>query len=152
MADVSRALPHVPRAYRDATTPALGGGERVTADWAFCRWLAIEHGVAAIPSAPFFSAATRARNARAQARGEQRRALSGGDGGTGGVGAEDDDDGGVGAACLVRFAFCKTDETLDDAARRLGKMARALRAAAGEVGEPAAAVREEADAVAVESM
>ena len=62
----------------------------MTRDWAFCRWLAIEHGLVAIPTSPFFSAASRA------------KATTSG---------------------LVRFCFCKTDETLEAATEVLLKMA-----------------------------
>jgi N-succinyldiaminopimelate aminotransferase len=56
-------------------------------DTAFCRFLATEVGVAAIPSSAFY---------------EGRR----------------------GGRDLVRFCFCKRDETLDEAIRRLGKWRR----------------------------
>ena len=56
----------------------------MTRDWALCRWLAIEHGVCAIPCSPFYS--------------PENRGL---------------------AENFVRFAFCKTDETLDEAFRRI---------------------------------
>ena len=62
----------------------------MTHDWAFCRWLALEHGLVAIPTSPFFSAASRAK--------------------------------GLGNG-LVRFCFCKTDETLEAADKVLRKMA-----------------------------
>lgn len=62
----------------------------MTHDWAFCRWLALEHGLVAIPTSPFFSAASRAK--------------------------------GLGNG-LVRFCFCKTDDTLGAAAKVLLKMA-----------------------------
>lgn len=62
----------------------------MTHDWAFCRWLALEYGLVAIPTSPFFSAASRAK--------------------------------GLGNG-LVRFCFCKTDETLEAAADILAKMA-----------------------------
>ena len=44
--DVSNLLELMPDEYRDGS---------VAADWAFCRWLAAEHGVVAIPSSPFFT-------------------------------------------------------------------------------------------------
>ena len=44
--DVSNLLELMPDEYRDGS---------VAADWAFCRWLATEHGVVAIPSSPFFT-------------------------------------------------------------------------------------------------
>jgi len=50
MADTS-AL-RVPEEYMRHTTPAA---PQMTRDWALCRWLAIEGGVIAIPSSPFFS-------------------------------------------------------------------------------------------------
>jgi aspartate/methionine/tyrosine aminotransferase len=31
----------------------------MTRDWAFCRWLALEYGVIAIPTSPFFSSPDR---------------------------------------------------------------------------------------------
>ena len=116
MADVRAALPHVPPAYLNAPTPALPGG--TTPDWAFCRWLAVEHGVAAIPSAPFFSPARREAMAAA--------ARSGGDAAARELQEE---------PCLVRFAFCKTDATLDDAAARLAAMAATLRGAGDDAPE-----------------
>lgn len=77
----------VPEEYLKASTPAM---PVMTHDWAFCRWLAIEHGLIAIPTSPFFSAASRAK--------------------------------GLGSG-LVRFCFCKTDETIEAAAEVLLKMA-----------------------------
>ena len=56
----------------------------VPRDWALCRWMAIEGGVIAIPSSPFFSPANKEQGAN-----------------------------------YVRFAFCKGDDTLKEAARRL---------------------------------
>ena len=41
----------VPESYMTQGTPAL---LNMTKDWAFCRWLALEHGLIAIPTAPFF--------------------------------------------------------------------------------------------------
>ena len=72
----------VPQRYLEETSDAI---DTVTKDWAFCRWLAIEHGVLSIPVAPFFSAKRRA-------SGE--------------------------AGSYVRFAFCKTDETLEKVSLR----------------------------------
>lgn len=63
----------------------------MTHGWAFCRWLALEYGLIAIPTSAFFSPASRAKGL--------------GDG-------------------LVRFCFCKTDETIEAAAKILVKMAR----------------------------
>ena len=72
---------NVPQKYLDETSDAI---YPVTQDWAFARWLAMEHGVLSIPVAPFFS--------------PERR----GD-----------------AGAYVRFAFCKSDETISRAASRL---------------------------------
>ena len=47
--DVSSLLPLVPDRYRRPN------GDAVAADWAFCQWLAAEHGVVAIPASPFFT-------------------------------------------------------------------------------------------------
>ena len=74
--DVTNLLPLMPARY---LTPG------VARDWAFCQWLASEHGVVAIPASPFFT-------------GEFSRPL-------------------------VRFAFCKSDEVLEVAARRLKALA-----------------------------
>lgn len=81
----------VPQKYLDETSGAIS---TVTHDWAFCRWLAIEHGILSIPVAPFYSADRRA---------------------SGDCGS------------YVRFAFCKTDETLQKAAERLNKLGDVLR-------------------------
>lgn len=78
----------VPDEYLKGSTPAM---PVMTHDWAFCRWLAIEHGLVAIPTSPFFS--------------EESRAKGLGNG-------------------LVRFCFCKTDETIEAADQVLAKMAR----------------------------
>jgi len=43
----------VPPAYLAQSTPAC---PQMTRDWAFCRWMAEEAGVVAIPASPFFSA------------------------------------------------------------------------------------------------
>ncbi|CBN74154.1 Kynurenine/Oxoglutarate Transaminase [Ectocarpus siliculosus] len=77
----------VPEKYLKASTPAM---PVMTHDWAFCRWLAIEHGLVAIPTSPFFSEDSR------------KKGLGNG---------------------LVRFCFCKTDETIEAAAEVLMKMA-----------------------------
>lgn len=79
----------VPPEYLAASTPAM---PVMTHSWAFCRWLAIEYGLIAIPTSPFFSAASREK--------------------------------GFGNG-LVRFCFCKTEETLDAAAEALMRMAQA---------------------------
>jgi len=44
----------VPEAFLSESTPA--SGPVMTRDWAFCRWLAHEAGVIAIPASPFYSA------------------------------------------------------------------------------------------------
>eukprot|EP00287_Rhodomonas_sp_CCMP768_P010503 CAMPEP_0196721502 /NCGR_PEP_ID=MMETSP1091-20130531/4030_1 /TAXON_ID=302021 /ORGANISM="Rhodomonas sp., Strain CCMP768" /LENGTH=527 /DNA_ID=CAMNT_0042062977 /DNA_START=178 /DNA_END=1761 /DNA_ORIENTATION=- len=75
----------VPQKYLEESTPAM---PRMTRDWACCRWLAIEHGIIAIPCSPFFS--------------EQNRGM---------------------AKHYVRFAFCKTDDTLEEAARAFAAVA-----------------------------
>lgn len=72
----------VPEKYLNECTPAAPGG--VPRDWALCRWLALEGGVIAIPSSPFFS--------------DTNKALG---------------------SNFIRFAFCKSDETLIEAARRI---------------------------------
>ena len=56
-------------------------------DWAYCRYLAEQHGVMGIPASPFFS--------------------------------RSDYSAHYGLPSLARFAFCKRDETLHEAARRL---------------------------------
>lgn len=58
----------------------------MTRDWALCRYMAMEAGVLAIPSAPFFSPPNRHLGSR-----------------------------------FVRFAFCKSDDTLIEATERLKK-------------------------------
>jgi len=80
MADTSALT--VPDKYLNEKTPAAPDG--VPRDWALCRWMAIEGGVIAIPSSPFFSPANKEQGAN-----------------------------------YVRFAFCKGDDTLKEAARRL---------------------------------
>lgn len=80
----------MPDKYLRESTPAM---PEMTRDWALCRWLAIEHGVCAIPCSPFYS--------------PENRGL---------------------AENFVRFAFCKTDETLREARAALAKLPR---------GEPA---------------
>lgn len=49
-------MSQVPDKYLKASTPAM---PVMTHDWAFCRWMAIEHGLVAIPTSPFFSEASR---------------------------------------------------------------------------------------------
>jgi len=48
----------VPAKYRDEVSLAMWP---VSHDWAFCKWLALDHGVLAIPVAPFFSKESRSR-------------------------------------------------------------------------------------------
>lgn len=94
----------MPEKYLKASTPAM---PVMTHDWAFCRWLAIEHGLVAIPTSPFFSEASRAK--------------------------------GLGNG-LVRFCFCKTDDTIEAADEVLAKMAREQRELDGSTAvEPVAA-------------
>jgi kynurenine--oxoglutarate transaminase/cysteine-S-conjugate beta-lyase/glutamine--phenylpyruvate transaminase len=83
MADTSGIA--VPQRYLDETTPAAPNG--VTRDWAFCRWMALEGGVIAIPASPFYSAPNKAL-----------------------------------AANYIRFAFCKGDDTLEEACARIQKL------------------------------
>jgi len=64
----------------------------VTRDWAVCRWLTEEIGVAAIPPSSFYSSATKHM-----------------------------------AANYARFAFCKPDDVLEEAAKRLLKITRLSR-------------------------
>ena len=105
-------------------------------DWAFCRWLALEYGVIAIPTSPFYSQETREKRRRRLLRQGQHD-----DDDVGGRKSDDDtsssstsssgrnDDDGSSQQkkkqkSLVRFTFCKTDETLDKAAlafRKLGQ-------------------------------
>jgi len=89
MADTSAVK--IPPKYEELTSDtsdqALGPDGRVTRDWAFCRFLTTEIGVAAIPPSAFHSKASKPL-----------------------------------AANLARFAFCKTDEELDEAASRLLKL------------------------------
>ena len=59
------------------------------ADWAFCEWLAQEHGVLCIPSSPFFTPSQKDVSDQ-----------------------------------FVRIAFCKTDETIEQAAKALRAMAQ----------------------------
>jgi kynurenine--oxoglutarate transaminase/cysteine-S-conjugate beta-lyase/glutamine--phenylpyruvate transaminase len=54
--DVSKV--EVPQEYLGEVSAAMGP---VSKDWAFCKWLAIEHGVLSIPVAPFFSKESRSR-------------------------------------------------------------------------------------------
>ncbi|CEM21121.1 unnamed protein product [Vitrella brassicaformis CCMP3155] len=83
----------VPDHYLREGTPAR---PEMTRDWAFCRWLAKEIGVVAIPASAFYSMENRH-------RGEN----------------------------LVRLAFCKTDDVLDEAARRLERVAEFRRLDSG---------------------
>ncbi|CAM9351098.1 unnamed protein product [Discosporangium mesarthrocarpum] len=78
----------VPEDYLTQGTPAM---PVMVKDWAFCRWMAKEHGLVAIPTSAFFSAESR--------------------------------EAGIGDG-LVRFCFCKTDETLSKASEALRNMAR----------------------------
>ncbi|KAJ1460834.1 pyridoxal phosphate-dependent transferase [Pelagophyceae sp. CCMP2097] len=84
--DVSALLHLVPVHYFLAPKHNGGGGV-ASRDWAFCKWLAAEHGVVAIPTSPFFNA--------------------------------DKPDAELAKTALVRFAFCKSDATLEQAAGRL---------------------------------
>ena len=92
MADTSAVS--IPDSYLAESTPACPS---MTRDWAFCRWLTKEVGVAAIPPSAFY---------------------------------QDSDKHLV--ANLARFAFCKTDEALTEAAGRLAKLAPAGTKPAGE--------------------
>lgn len=71
----------------DTTSLPVTAAPGVRRDFAVCRWLTREIGVAAIPPSPFYS--------------EPHKHL---------------------ADNLARFTFCKTDEMLDEAARRLHAM------------------------------
>ena len=80
----------MPQRYLDEATPAAPRG--VTRDWAFCRWMALEGGVIAIPASPFYS--------------EPNKEL---------------------AANYIRFAFCKGDDTLEEACARIQKLVETTR-------------------------
>lgn len=75
----------VPEKYLTETTPAA---PVMTRDWAFCRYLTIEHGVAAIPPSAFYSPDTKPL-----------------------------------AKHMARFAFCKTEDSLQEADKRLRAIA-----------------------------
>ena len=83
MADTSAI--RVPQEYLGEVTAAAPNG--VTRDWAFCRWMALEGGVIAIPASPFYSA--------------ENKEL---------------------AAGYIRFAFCKGDDTIEEACARIEKL------------------------------
>ena len=85
----------LPADYAAMSSPAAA--RPIPPDWAFCRWLAREHGVIGIPMSAFFSSPEA--SAAAMAR-----------------------DGGEVPERLVRFAFCKTSTTVDEAACRLERM------------------------------
>lgn len=87
----------VPASYLEQSTAAC---PEMTRDWAFCRWMTEEHGIATIPPSAFYSD-------------KNTRSL---------------------AANWVRFAFCKTDEALLEAERRLLKFNAAHRAGGSEGG------------------
>lgn len=83
IADTSKV--QVPEAYLKETTPA--SGPVMSRDWALCRYLTKEIGVAAIPPSAFFE--------------PEDKHL---------------------AANIARFAFCKEDVSLHEAAKRLLKL------------------------------
>jgi aspartate/methionine/tyrosine aminotransferase len=78
LADVSAHVPRIPAEFREGYAD----------DWAFCRWLAIEYGVLAIPTSSFYASSDSATRP------------------------------------LVRFAFCKSDETLEAARSKLARFAQ----------------------------
>lgn len=73
-----------PESYMKETTLAA---PIMTRDWAFCRWLTLEIGVAAIPPSAFYCL--------------ENKYL---------------------ASSLARFAFCKSDEAIEEAGKRLLKL------------------------------
>jgi methionine aminotransferase len=77
----------------------------MTRDWGFCRWLALEYGVVSIPTSAFYGPPIA------------------GEGGREG-----------GRKSLVRFTFCKTDETLDAAAAAFRRLGQDQRRGGGEGG------------------
>jgi len=79
--DTSEA--NIPDKYMSAA-PSASCGKVMTRDWAFCRWITIDVGVAAIPPSAFY--------------GNENKHL---------------------AANLARFAFCKSDEVLQEAQAKL---------------------------------
>lgn len=81
LADVSAHVPRIPAEYREGYAD----------DWAFCRWLAIEHGVLGIPTSSFYGSADAATQP------------------------------------LVRFAFCKSDATLEAARSKFAAFAEDAR-------------------------
>ena len=85
LADVASYIDVIPDRF---FYPSPARPAPVTPDWAFCRWLAEDFGVVAIPASPFFH----------------------------------DDDKPI-ASRLVRFAFCKSDALLSEAASRLRTLA-----------------------------
>ena len=89
LADVQDYLDVIPAKYFE---PSPAKAAPVTPDWAFSRWIAHDFGVVAIPASPFFSTSS-----------DSFR-------------FEDDVDL---SDRLVRFAFCKADAVLHEAADRL---------------------------------
>ena len=73
---------------------AAAPGNIARQDWALCEWLAEEKGILCIPASPFFS------------------------------GANKDEEDAFMSDQFVRIAFCKTDETIKDAAKALRDMTR----------------------------
>eukprot|EP00633_Aureoumbra_lagunensis_P009278 CAMPEP_0197318298 /NCGR_PEP_ID=MMETSP0891-20130614/50374_1 /TAXON_ID=44058 ORGANISM="Aureoumbra lagunensis, Strain CCMP1510" /NCGR_SAMPLE_ID=MMETSP0891 /ASSEMBLY_ACC=CAM_ASM_000534 /LENGTH=501 /DNA_ID=CAMNT_0042808665 /DNA_START=1 /DNA_END=1506 /DNA_ORIENTATION=- len=88
LADMQMYTNYIPPHYFESEDNAPS----VSADWAFCRWIARDFGIIAIPASPFFDAAKPAA-----------------------------DDPGL-SQRLVRFAFCKSDDVLKDAASRLRRL------------------------------
>jgi Aminotransferase class I and II len=112
----------VPDKYLQQHTAAM---PRMTKDWAFCRWMALEHGVIAIPTSPFFQSSSSSNSSNSSTN------SSSGDSSANGASSSDNaasssDSAAVGQlqGRYVRFCFCKTDATLDAAAAALALMSR----------------------------
>jgi len=113
----------------------------VSLDWAFCRWLALDFGVVAIPASPFFGPPKKAPPSYPRGR----------------IDADDDDallldldedsaeEGALALSSrLVRFAFCKSDAVLHDAAARLRSLPLASSSSSGAVTSSSSQEEEEA--------
>jgi aspartate/methionine/tyrosine aminotransferase len=84
-------------------------------DWRYCRHLAQQHRVVAIPASPFFASTSHTVPSSANTI---TNANIGSSTGAGAGAAHFSAPALLGP--LARFAFCKRDETLQEAARRLG--------------------------------
>ena len=121
LGDISPIVDMIPKQYLEESTPAM---PEMTPDWAFCRWIAIEYGIIAIPTSPFFSSSSNKTtvtvNRIEEKRKDNYKKKEKHDNNNNALKAEKNQ----ASPSLVRFTFCKTTATLEAAQKAFAKLGK----------------------------